>query len=93
MNNLIVGHRLHGDGLLRQSVKEPTPTLGGSAIEAESEVVEVVIQTLVTHRSLMSPHQPAPQQRHHSVHSGQELGRVFFLAAKRNDLMDATFHS
>src|SRR6516164_896432 len=48
---------------------------------------------LVTHRSLISPHQPALQERHYAVHSGQELGGGLLLSVKLRDLMDVTFRS
>src|SRR5215831_3512486 len=48
---------------------------------------------LVTHRSLMSPHPPALQERHYAVHPGQELGGGLLLSVKLRDLMDVTFRS
>src|SRR5215471_9574399 len=48
---------------------------------------------LVTHRSRMSPHPPALQERHYPVHPGQELGGGLLLSVKLRDLLDVTFRS
>jgi hypothetical protein len=55
VNNLVVGYRFHGDGLLHQTVEELAPAPRRSTIESESKLVEVVIQMFVTDRSVMSP--------------------------------------
>src|SRR5438046_1109346 len=47
------GGDLHG--LLRQSVEEFSPRLRGSAVEAEREFVEVVIEVIVSDGPLVRP--------------------------------------
>ena len=40
---------------------------GGAAIESEGELVQVIIQMLLSNRALMSAQQPSLQQRDHTM--------------------------
>ena len=52
----LVRCRVEGDGLLRQAVKE-LPSIGRPpAVEPESELVKIVIEMLLSHRSLVGAH-------------------------------------
>lgn len=44
-----------------------------ATIESEAELVEVVVEVLVTDRPLMSAAQPALQQRDHQVHQSERF--------------------
>jgi len=64
-------------------VEQQTACVRGPAVEAEGELVQVVVEMLVAHRPLMSAQQPPFEQRGNPVHTGQgDVGRV---SAGRDD--------
>ena len=48
-----MGNRIDGHSLLRQTKEELASTLGSSAIEPESEFIQIVVEVLMTDRSLV----------------------------------------
>src|SRR5271157_1303312 len=69
-----VGRRFDSDSLLKQAIEQLAPGTGSATIEAESELVQVVRQMVRTDSTLVSPQQPALQERGDQVHPRQELG-------------------
>jgi len=58
----LIGCRLNLHGLLGQSVEEFPSRLGLAAVEAERELIEVVVKVLVADRALVGSQQPAFEQ-------------------------------
>ena len=69
-NDLMVGCRSYGNGLLGEAMEEQPAGLGTSAIEAEGEFVEVVVEMLVLDAALMGSHQPSLKQRRQRYERG-----------------------
>jgi len=67
LDDPVVRRGFHSHRLLSQAEEELTSTLGFSPVEPEGELVEVVVQMLVTDRALVGPHQPSFEQRDDSV--------------------------
>ena len=61
MDDLAIGHGGDLRGLLNQPVEEKTASPGMPTVEAERELVEVVVQMFVTDRALMRAEDPAFQ--------------------------------
>src|SRR6266545_2748080 len=59
--------RLELDSLLEEPVEEQATVVGAAAVEAEGELVEVVVELLRPHRALMGAEQPALQERGDAV--------------------------
>ncbi len=55
----MVGCRGYGNGLLGEAVKEQPASMGAPSIEAEGELVEVILEMPVLHAALMGSHQPS----------------------------------
>ena len=51
-----VGYGLHRHGLLQQPVEELATVARSPAVEAEGELVEVVVEVLATDRTLVCSH-------------------------------------
>ena len=58
-DDLIVGRRPYGNGLLGEAMEEQPAGMGAPAIEAEGEFVEVVVEMPVLDAALMGSHQPS----------------------------------
>ena len=67
MNYPVMGNRIGGHSLLRQTKEELASTLGSPAIEAERELVQIVVEVLVADRSLVGSNQPPFEQGDHTV--------------------------
>lgn len=65
------GDRLNHDGLLGEAKKE-LATVFGSPPD-ETELIQVVVERLMTDRALMGPHQPALEQRDDPMDVRQQL--------------------
>ena len=74
LNQLLVGDRLEGHGLLHETKEELAAVPGPTAVEAERELVEVGVQMRPTHPTVMGPKQPALEQRDHPVDPREQLG-------------------
>jgi hypothetical protein len=53
VNDPVVSHGINSHGLLREAKEELAPTLGSPAIEAERELIQIVVEVLVADRSLV----------------------------------------
>jgi hypothetical protein len=73
VDDVLVDHRIGGDGLLQQAVKQQAARARAAAVEAEDELIEVIVQMPCLHRSMMGAEDPALQQRGHAMHPGQQL--------------------
>src|SRR5271169_3964483 len=67
-----VRNRIDSDSLLRQTVEKLPTVSRPAAIEPKRELVKVVFEVLMRHRSLVRTHQPALEQRRHSMHPRHE---------------------
>src|SRR5437870_13044554 len=56
-----------------------------SSVEAEGELVKVVIEMLLAYCTLVRTQQPSFQQRRHQMDSRQQLRRRFLLALQECD--------
>ena len=74
LNQLLVGDRLKGHGLLHETKEELAAVPGPTAVEAERELVEVGVQMRPTHPPVMGPKQPALEQRDDPVDPREQLG-------------------
>ena len=68
-DHLPVRHRGHFEALLEEPIEEEAPSLRGASIEAERELIEVVVQMLWTDRPVVRAQDPALEQRGHAMHS------------------------
>ena len=75
-----VGCGFDGNGLLHQSVKELPAVTGGPPVEAERELVQVVVEMRAGDGSLMRAKQPPFQQRYDAMDTRQQLRRGFLPA-------------
>src|SRR3989475_2807180 len=73
--------------LLSQPEEELAATSRSASVESKGELLQVVIEVLVTDRPLMGPDQPPFEQRYHKVNPGHQFGRRFLLAAKESNRM------
>ena len=58
VNDPVVGHRIDSHSLLREAKEELAPTLGSPAIEAERELIKIIVEVLMADRSLVGSNQP-----------------------------------
>ena len=61
------------NSLLCQSKEQLAPGGGRTAIEAERELIEVVIEMIVTNGALMGAQEPAFEQRDNTMNPGQQV--------------------
>src|SRR5215510_15382241 len=74
---LIDGDLAGGDGLLEKSEEEQATMPGTASVEAEGELVEVVVEVVDSHRALVGTQQPALKQRGHTMDCGhRDMGRL-----------------
>src|SRR5258708_35339212 len=78
---------MDGDCMLRKAVEKLPSIAGPTPVEPKREFVEVVFQVLMAHPSLMSPQNPALQQRRDTVHPRQQFRRGFLLALQEGYFM------
>jgi hypothetical protein len=69
-DNVCVAHRRVPNGKLKHSVEHHASAAGVTPIEAEHELVEVVVQMRVVDRALVGAENPPLGQRGDSMHSG-----------------------
>ena len=67
-----VGCGFNGNGLLHRSVKKLPAVTGGPPVEAERELVQVVVEMRAEDGSLMRAEQPPFQQRHDAMDTRQQ---------------------
>ena len=69
--------RPYGNGLLGKAMEEQPAGAGAPAIEAEGELVEVVVEMPVLDAALMGSHQPSLEQRGNVMNAGHDhVGRI-----------------
>ena len=61
------------DGLLRQAIEQFAARLGRAAVEAERELVQVVVQGILGNGTLMSTHYPTFEKRDDAVDTGEQM--------------------
>jgi hypothetical protein len=66
---MLVGYWIRLNCLLQKAVEQKAASSGSSAIETKRELVQVVVQMLATHASLMGSHQPSLEQGRHEMNS------------------------
>jgi len=59
------------ESLLSQAIEELAARVGLAAVEAENELVEVVVEVLVGNGSLVGAQQPALEQGDHAMNPRQ----------------------
>src|SRR5713226_6801635 len=82
-----VRSRRDGNGLLHQAVKQFPAMLGGSSVEPERELVEVVVQMRVGDRALMRAEEPPFQQGHDQMDTWQQGAGRFGMVGNKRDAM------
>ena len=86
-----VGDRINLHCLLQEAIEQVATCSGSAAVEAEGKFIEVIVQVLMAHSSMMGAHQPALKEGNDVMHSRQELAWRFFASLEENDLMDVAF--
>ena len=74
-------------GLLDEAVEKFATGARGPAVEAECELIQVVVQMIATDSPMMGTERPPLQQRDYQMNSRQEFTRRFFVPAKKGNLM------
>ena len=82
-NQAGVGDRVDSDGLLDEAEKQLATVARGSTVEAEGELVQVVVQVRATDGALMGAEQPPLEQADHAMHARQEGRRPLGVSAKK----------
>src|SRR5450759_3091991 len=86
-----MGNRIDGHSLLRQTKEELAAALGSSAIESEREFIEIVVEVLLTDRSLVGSHQPTFEQGDREVNPRHQLRWSLLLSLEKRDLVLVAF--
>jgi hypothetical protein len=76
-----------GDGLLNEPKKQLTPVPGRPTVEAEGELVQVIVQMGLTDAALMSAKQPPFEKGDHTMHPRQEFEREVGVPSQKRDVM------
>ena len=74
-NDRGVSGGFYGDSLLDEPKKQLAAAAGSAAVEAEGELVEIIIQVFETDRPLMGAQQPALEQRDNPMDPWKRIGR------------------
>ena len=74
--------RVGGDRLLEETIEKFAARPRSPTVEAERELVQAGVQILVTDNPLMSPEQPALQQRGDTMDSRQQPARQLPLSTR-----------
>jgi len=86
-----VRDRVDGDSLLEESEKEFAPATRFPPVEAEGEFVQVIVQVLQAHRSLMRAHQPALEEGNYGVDARHQFRWSLLLSHQERDLVIEAF--
>lgn len=76
---LMKGHRMHGNTLFNQAKEKHTAMSGLAAVEPERKFVQISPQVTFFEGALMSPRQPALNERRDTVYARQNLVGFFDL--------------
>ena len=91
MNDPVVGHRIDSHSLLREAKEELAPTLGPPPIEAERELIQIIVEVLMADRSLVGSNQPPFEQGDHTVNPWHQLRWSLLFPFEHRDLVLVTF--
>jgi len=91
MDKLAVGYGISYDSVLEEPVEQQTTRSRTSSVEAEREFIEVVVQMLFAHCSLVCPEHPAFQERRHPMNARHQLVRRFSMLAQNRNMMRVAF--
>src|SRR6266508_319054 len=80
-----VGQGVDTHGVLEQSEKQQAAASGAPSVEAEAELIKVIVEVLLAGRTLVGTHQPALEQGHHQVDPRHKLDRRLSPAALGTD--------
>ena len=75
LDQLAIGRRLHGDRLLDEAVEQLSGMARTATVEAERELVEVVVEMGRAHGALMGAQEPPLEQGRDEMDTRQQLGR------------------
>src|SRR5712692_7381843 len=93
-DDLLVGERFDTNGVLEQAPEEQTTMARTPAVEAESELVQVVIDVVEAGGALMRSEQPALEQGDDQMNARQQLGgRRLAATAEDDGLVVVASHS
>jgi len=84
-DDLLVGEWVDSYSVLEQALEEQAAVTRTSTVEAEGELVQVVVDMVEARRALMSPEQPAFEQGDHQVDARQQLGGSCLSAPAQDD--------
>src|SRR6266576_3488450 len=80
-DDVAVAHGVVAGGELEHPVEDEPAALRAAAVEAEHELVKVVLQMRFVDRALVGAQKPPLGQRGDPVHGGQQLARVVAAGA------------
>jgi hypothetical protein len=83
---MIIGNRVDVHGLLQEPGEEEAARSSATPIEAEGELVQVVVEVFVADRPLVGCQQPALEQGGYAVNSRHELAGQSMAAVDVCDL-------
>ncbi len=75
-DEVLVAHRIVGDGELEHAVEHHSAAARTATVEAEHELVQVARQVRLVHRALVGSQQPPLRQRGDPVYRGQQRAGV-----------------
>jgi len=67
VDDLVISDRIDGHRLLRQAKEELATAFGSPTVEPECELIQIVVQMLMTDCTLVGSHQPSFQQGDHPI--------------------------
>ncbi len=87
LDQTFVGSWLDGQRLLREAKEQRSAVPRGPSVEAERELVQVVVQMRCSDGTLMGAEQSPFEQGDEAVHPRQTFGRKFLLSSQQCDAM------
>src|ERR1051325_7183433 len=82
---------IYGHGLLQEPEEVFAPATRVSPVEAEGEFVQVIVQVLQAHRTLVRSHQPPLEEADHPMNARQQFRWCLLLAVQKCDLVVVAF--
>jgi len=86
LDNVFVGGGFNNHSVLQKSVEELASALRGAPVESKRKRIEVAVQMLWTHCTLMRTKDPSLQERRYAMHAGQEVACRSFRPIENRDL-------
>ena len=87
MDDLVVGDGRDRHGLLYEPIKEFASALRTPAVEAERELVQVVVEVFVADCSLVSSQQPSLQQGDDAMHARHQFRWSLLVSFEKRDVV------